>query len=64
MGDGRNLDEMEAVVKHTRVVLTTAGPFSLYGTALVEACAKHGVDYVDLTGARTASGHYNDGVTL
>ena len=43
---------MDAVVKRTRVVVSTVGPFALYGTALVEACAKNGVDYVDITGAR------------
>jgi short subunit dehydrogenase-like uncharacterized protein len=32
------------------VVLTTAGPYVKYGTPLVEACARRGVDYVDITG--------------
>lgn len=34
----------------TRVVATTAGPFALHGTALVEACVAEGTDYVDITG--------------
>lgn len=38
------------MVKSTRVVLTTAGPFRLYGKNLIECCAEEGVDYVDITG--------------
>ena len=34
----------------TRLVLTTVGPYKLYGTPLVAACAAEGTDYVDLTG--------------
>jgi short subunit dehydrogenase-like uncharacterized protein len=34
----------------TRVVITTVGPYALYGNALVEACAAAGTDYLDLTG--------------
>ena len=31
-------------------MFTTVGPYQLYGSKLVEACAKHGTDYVDLCG--------------
>jgi short subunit dehydrogenase-like uncharacterized protein len=41
---------IEAMAARTRVVLTTVGPYSLYGEPLVAACAKVGTDYVDLTG--------------
>jgi short subunit dehydrogenase-like uncharacterized protein len=34
----------------TRLVLTTVGPYQLYGSELVQACAQAGVDYVDLCG--------------
>jgi short subunit dehydrogenase-like uncharacterized protein len=34
----------------TRLVLSTVGPYQLYGSDLVAACAAHGVDYVDLCG--------------
>jgi short subunit dehydrogenase-like uncharacterized protein len=34
----------------TRLVLTTVGPYQLYGNELVAACAASGVDYVDLCG--------------
>jgi short subunit dehydrogenase-like uncharacterized protein len=34
----------------TRLVLSTVGPYQLYGSGLVAACAQAGVDYVDLCG--------------
>ena len=44
---------MPALVEDTRVVATTAGPYSLYGSAVVEFCAKFGTHYVDITGEDT-----------
>ena len=41
---------IEALVRKTRVILTTVGPYARYGSSLVAACAKHGTDYCDLTG--------------
>ena len=41
---------LAALVARTRLVLTTVGPYQLYGSALVKACAESGVDYVDLCG--------------
>jgi short subunit dehydrogenase-like uncharacterized protein len=38
------------VAESTRVVITTVGPYALYGAPLVAACAAAGTDYVDLTG--------------
>ncbi len=38
------------VAEATRVVITTVGPYALYGGPLVAACAAAGTDYVDLTG--------------
>jgi short subunit dehydrogenase-like uncharacterized protein len=34
----------------TRVVVSTVGPFALYGTELLEACVRNGTHYCDLTG--------------
>ena len=34
----------------TRVVLTTVGPYALYGSTLVAACVDAGTDYCDLAG--------------
>jgi short subunit dehydrogenase-like uncharacterized protein len=41
---------LEAMVASTKVLLTTVGPYQLYGSALVAACAAAGTDYVDLSG--------------
>ena len=41
---------LEAMCNRTRVVITTVGPYQLYGDALVEACVKTGTDYADLCG--------------
>jgi short subunit dehydrogenase-like uncharacterized protein len=41
---------LETMAARTKAVITTAGPYQLYGDALVAACAGTGTDYVDLTG--------------
>ncbi|WP_210543099.1 trans-acting enoyl reductase family protein [Rhodoferax sp. PAMC 29310] len=41
---------MDALAASARVVLSTAGPFALYGSELVAACVRHGTHYVDITG--------------
>jgi short subunit dehydrogenase-like uncharacterized protein len=41
---------VDAVVGRTRVLLSTAGPFALYGTSIVDACVRLGTHYVDITG--------------
>ncbi len=41
---------LAALMSQTRCVLTTVGPYQLYGNAMVAACANSGVDYVDLCG--------------
>ena len=41
---------LEAMCRRTRVVLTTVGPYQLYGDALVAACVATGTDYADLCG--------------
>jgi short subunit dehydrogenase-like uncharacterized protein len=45
--DGKALD---ALAGQAVVVLSTAGPFALYGSALVAACVMHRTHYVDITG--------------
>jgi len=39
-----------AMVARAKVVITTVGPYQLYGEPLVAACAEAGTDYVDLCG--------------
>ena len=38
------------MVQQAKCILTTAGPYQLYGSNLVKACAENGTDYVDLCG--------------
>jgi short subunit dehydrogenase-like uncharacterized protein len=47
VSDGASLN---ALAGCARVVVTTVGPYALYGDALVAACAAAGTDYLDLTG--------------
>jgi len=48
--DASDPGSLEAMAASTRVVVTTVGPYQLYGTRLVAACAASGTDYVDLNG--------------
>lgn len=41
---------LSAMCLQTKVVVTTVGPYQLYGEGLVIACADSGTDYVDLCG--------------
>ncbi|MFT6052625.1 MAG: short subunit dehydrogenase-like uncharacterized protein [Halioglobus sp.] len=50
VADASSLDSIESLASRTKVVLTTVGPYQLYGSDLVAACAKAGTDYVDLCG--------------
>jgi short subunit dehydrogenase-like uncharacterized protein len=42
--------DLEAMCARTKVVLTTVGPYQLYGDKLVAACVTTGTDYADLCG--------------
>ena len=48
--DASDPASLDAMVRRAKVVLTTVGPYQLYGNELVAACAKAGTDYVDLCG--------------
>lgn len=50
IADADNLDSLKDMVASTKVVLTTVGPYQLYGSELVRLCAELGTDYVDLCG--------------
>ena len=47
VGDPASLAAMAA---RARVVLDLVGPYTLYGTPVIEACVENGAHYVDLTG--------------
>jgi short subunit dehydrogenase-like uncharacterized protein len=42
--------DLEAMCARTKVVLTTVGPYQLYGNKLLAACVVTGTDYADLCG--------------
>ncbi len=44
---------VEAMAASTRVLITTAGPYALYGDAIVDACVHQGTHYADITGETT-----------
>ena len=48
--DANDPASLQAMVDQTRSVLTTVGPYQLYGSELVAACAATGTDYFDLCG--------------
>ena len=43
-------DSLAALAARTKAIITTVGPYQLYGEPLVKACADAGTDYVDLCG--------------
>ena len=50
VADADDPASLEAMCRRTRVVLTTVGPYQLYGDALVAVCVRTGTDYADLCG--------------
>ena len=45
-----DISAMEALVESTKVVISTVGPYALFGEPLIQACVAKGTDYCDLTG--------------
>lgn len=50
VADAESRESLEAMCSRTQVVLTTVGPYQLYGDELVAACVKTGTHYADLSG--------------
>ena len=50
VGDAHDRQFLNSMVASTKVVLSTVGPYALYGKELIEACAASGTDYCDLAG--------------
>jgi len=48
--DASDPASLQRLAERTKVVLTTVGPYQLYGSELVAACAEMGTDYLDLNG--------------
>jgi short subunit dehydrogenase-like uncharacterized protein len=50
VGDSDDATFLDELTRRSSVVCTTVGPYAKYGSKLVEACAKNGTSYCDLTG--------------
>ncbi|MCE3283817.1 MAG: saccharopine dehydrogenase, partial [Steroidobacteraceae bacterium] len=48
--DASRPDDLRRLCASARVIVSTVGPYALYGEPLVQACAETGTDYCDLTG--------------
>lgn len=50
IADADDLASLTAMARRATAIISTAGPYQLYGSNLVAVCAAEGTDYVDLTG--------------
>lgn len=50
VADSEDAASMAALARSARVVITTVGPYQLYGEPLLAACVEAGTDYADLCG--------------
>ena len=50
LADAADETALAALCRSTRVVVSTVGPYALFGSPLVKVCAETGTDYCDLTG--------------
>ncbi|MEM1439847.1 MAG: saccharopine dehydrogenase NADP-binding domain-containing protein [Pseudomonadota bacterium] len=50
VADSNDAEAVTAMANRTKAIITTVGPYQLYGNTLVEVCAKTGTDYLDLCG--------------
>jgi short subunit dehydrogenase-like uncharacterized protein len=64
VADAADEASLRELCARTRVVVSTVGPYALYGEPLVKVCASTGTDYCDLTGEtywiRRMIGRYED----
>ncbi len=50
VADSFDEEAMKGLCERAKVIISTVGPYALYGELLVKACAESGTDYCDLTG--------------
>lgn len=50
LADSNDEPAMRSLCNRARIVISTVGPYALYGETLVRVCAETGTDYCDLTG--------------
>lgn len=50
VGDAGDRASLDPIVRDTRVLVTTVGPYAIHGREMVAACVDAATDYCDLTG--------------
>ena len=53
IADTSDAATLTAMARSAKVIISAVGPYALYGSDLVKACATEGTDYVDITGEST-----------
>ena len=53
VADADDLAQLDAMVRRAKAIITTVGPYQLYGDKLVAACVAAGTDCLDLSGEPT-----------
>jgi len=48
--DATDLEGLKTMCHQAKVIMSTVGPYDLYGETLIQACVETGTDYCDLTG--------------
>jgi len=64
LADSSDEQTLQSMCEKTDLVISTVGPYALYGELLIKVCCQLGTDYCDLTGEpqwiRRMIGHYED----
>ena len=60
IADSHDEASLQAMCSQTRVIISTVGPYALYGELLIKTCAETGTDYTDLTGEAHWIGQMKD----
>lgn len=50
VGDADDSEFLTDMAASTKLIISTVGPYALYGEPLIKACVEQGIDYCDLTG--------------
>ncbi len=50
IADASDLTGLKTMCEQAKVIMSTVGPYDLYGETLIKACVETGTDYCDLTG--------------
>ena len=50
VADGEDKDSIDHIVRNTKVILSTAGPFARYSNLIVKSCVENKTHYTDITG--------------